>query len=627
MQALDRGHTAIVADLQSSIKDELCLAFLGFGGAVFEVKPSQGASARVQLSKDLAWLSETDRAQLKDLIGLGSFYQTLSPFCSPQHCFTSKNSATRQALSDGLSEVLHVYREAILEVQQRCRHSTTLHITALHVYLERFKTLMPALAHLVHHITEKDLQGCQILHALANLARQSTAEVAACTTRLQWHCFQPLRKHVLAWMLHGELYEGTADFFVSYKHEGSLQQQGTDAGSENAGKAARLDWPKDRRKWHNFRVDHSALPPGMSSETAAGILFVGQVAWLHRKGAATAGDRASFRPVAPWSQAAANEVAAMFNADCYDGPRLGRCVAAARIQAAGVLWGMLVEGGQLQAHLQALKAFYLGGSGDFLAAFLHQVKKIEQHSPGPNTTALLVEAWQEARAASTAAADPLLDKFKIELPMHKAANPDAHLHERLSAAAQKAPKSLAAPAYDSWDGLRLKYTAEEPINQIIPDTVVKKYNVTWQLLAQMSIWQHHHMLSYILNCLLKYFQTDVVDVQSCLFGQRMAAMDTLGGAQRAHAHFIDTVTAHAFLDEPKVMEAISGVLVQCRALSSMVQYWSHTPAGAARNQGIQVKEALANLLGALKTLQGMSRSRAPSLGTLVSSLELCIAGQ
>lgn len=46
------------------------------------------------------------------------------------------------------------------------------------------------------------------------------------------------------------------------------------------------------------------------------------------------------------------------------------------------------------------------------------------------------------------------------------------LQERLSAAAQKQPKSLAAPAYDSWDGLRLKYTAEEPINQVIPDTVL-----------------------------------------------------------------------------------------------------------------------------------------------------------
>lgn len=64
--------------------------------------------------------------------------------------------------------------------------------------------------------------------------------------------------------------------------------------------------------------------------------------------------------------------------------------------------------------------------------------------------------------------------------------------------------------------------------------VVKKYNVVWQLLlrlkraemslhgawqtlkrkdcprkrddAQMATWQQHHMLSYILNCLLKYFQ-------------------------------------------------------------------------------------------------------------------------
>lgn len=61
MHAYDRGQTTLVADLQGSIKDELCLAFLGFGGAVFEIKPSQGASARAKLSKDLAWLSETDR--------------------------------------------------------------------------------------------------------------------------------------------------------------------------------------------------------------------------------------------------------------------------------------------------------------------------------------------------------------------------------------------------------------------------------------------------------------------------------------------------------------------------------------------------------------------------------------
>lgn len=92
-----------------------------------------------------------------------------------------------------------------------------------------------------------------------------------------------------------------------------------------------------------MQVDHSALPPGISSETAAGILFVGQVAWLHRKTAASAGGAAAFAPVAPWSQVAAKEVAAMFTVDCYDGPRLGRCVAAARIQVCFRLnteWGM-----------------------------------------------------------------------------------------------------------------------------------------------------------------------------------------------------------------------------------------------------------------------------------------------
>lgn len=55
-------------------------------------------------------------------------------------------------------------------------------------------------------------------------------------------------------MLHGELYEGTADFFVSYKHDTAVQQQGTD---KNAGRASRLDRTRDRRKWHNFRVSQT----------------------------------------------------------------------------------------------------------------------------------------------------------------------------------------------------------------------------------------------------------------------------------------------------------------------------------------------------------------------------------
>lgn len=37
------------------------------------------------------------------------------------------------------AEVLHLYREAILEVQQREKQSKELHVAAVHIYLQRFK--------------------------------------------------------------------------------------------------------------------------------------------------------------------------------------------------------------------------------------------------------------------------------------------------------------------------------------------------------------------------------------------------------------------------------------------------------------------------------------------------------
>ena len=42
-------------------------------------------------------------------------------------------------------------------------------------------------------------------------------------------------------------------------------------------------------------------------------------------------------------------------------------------QAARELWDMLVQGASLPAHLNALKAYFLLGYGDFLTAFLQEV--------------------------------------------------------------------------------------------------------------------------------------------------------------------------------------------------------------------------------------------------------------
>ena len=66
-------------------------------------------------------------------------------------------------------------------------------------------------------------------------------------------------------------------------------------------------------------------------------------------------------------------------------------------------------------------------------------------------------------------------------------------------------------------------------------------------------------------------QTDVIEVQTAKFMQRMKLVDSLHVAQKAHELYIDTITAQSFLDEPAIMEAISMVLAQCQQLSNGVQ--------------------------------------------------------
>ena len=66
-------------------------------------------------------------------------------------------------------------------------------------------------------------------------------------------------------------------------------------------------------------------------------------------------------------------------------------------------------------------------------------------------------------------------------------------------------------------------------------------------------------------------QTDVIEVQTAKFMQRMKLVDSLHLAQKAQELYIDTITAHAFLDEPAIMEAMSLVLAQCQQLNNAVQ--------------------------------------------------------
>ena len=89
------------------------------------------------------------------------------------------------------------------------------------------------------------------------------------------------------------------------------------------------------------QVGGFTLPPGITAETASGILFVGRVAWLRRKlagrdrspTAATAADAG--RRV---GKEAGQAIAHMLQADEFDAPQFSRLVASLRAQVGPLHW-------------------------------------------------------------------------------------------------------------------------------------------------------------------------------------------------------------------------------------------------------------------------------------------------
>ena len=80
----------------------------------------------------------------------------------------------------------------------------------------------------------------------------------------------------------------------------------------------------------------AALPPGINSEVADGILFVGRVAWLQRRNASENGRRRASASAAVQDAVAMEhprqELNAILRADVLDAPRLSRAIAAMHAQ-------------------------------------------------------------------------------------------------------------------------------------------------------------------------------------------------------------------------------------------------------------------------------------------------------
>ncbi|CAL5227089.1 g9995 [Coccomyxa viridis] len=588
----------------ASILQELLLALLGYDGDVFVESRGERAekggksvpepwSIGLNVSTEMDWITAPDREGLNSLVALGFHFKVLQDYVEQETSLLPgqrQSSLIRRAIATGLSELLDVYRAAILRMQQQLRRMPSVSMASLNFSLQEFKMLLPALHRMVYQAERDKLSGAQLLRMVHDKSSCGVPALQSCCQRLLWHCNQILLSHVRSWVVHGVLLGGREDFFI----QTALPEQDISSAAPKDDEAGAVEWQQ------GFKVARDALPPYISKDTAESILFIGKAVRVLKQSASSrrpSGEMSALLSMI--TESWTKELRQIQSSALFHRLDLERVISSMQTQVAAHLWDLVSVKAQLVQHLRALKDYFLLARGDFFQGFLSEAEPLLQLPPRLATAdAVLAHAFQLAGSSSSAEEDPLFPNVHVHLddeppkpdspspgstPVHQGALGSHDLH---------------VPSYDAWDGLSLTYDVKWPLHILLTPEVLAKYNALFQHLLRLKrvnaeldaawaslrrqagaeslqsrqpIWDVRLHMAHLLLNLQVYMQVDVVEAQSAAMFERLGKASDFGDAESAHTAFIAALLEQTMLTSPRVADSLTTIYALCTCLCSLAQ--------------------------------------------------------
>lgn len=560
---------------------------------------------------------------------LGHYFARLEAFVDSlcnQTPSTGPASIYHAAFASGLEELLDVYRGAILQVEQRLLRPPTPPLLSLRHFLSDFEVLLPEAASIVQEVQQGQLDAAQLMHLLDRRTRCGIPAVQACAERLLWHCNGVMVKQLESWMVYGILIDPGNEFFIrnAAKSKASIEESSKTVRKREA--TAALEEDLDI-----FQVAEDALPPAMPAELAEGALFVGKSVRILRQAQKKAPaitkcprDRSLSSTCETQIETTADLSAfsqtlrGLQQEDTLRPAALRHAIETLHIKVSGMLWNLIRQKCDLDGQLTALQAYFLLGKGDLYQQLMQDAAGLWARPPAPETaSADWSQAFNQASIDSSAESDPFFSDFSLQWITTAPAMPA----ETLPPWHPGQDTSLHVPAYNQWDGLYLKCTAEWPMQLLLPADVLQKYSAVWQLMfrlrrAHMDLeksWgaltalertmgggnsrsstkkqspfssssspsipprslllclgQLRQKMTHFTSNLALYLRVDVAESAGATLHRSIASAKDFIEADAAHKTYVETLTAQACLDIKQLMAAVEAIFGLIKRLCGVI---------------------------------------------------------
>ncbi|KAL5661666.1 hypothetical protein ACJX0J_028791, partial [Zea mays] len=375
---------------------------------------------------------------IERLISLGFYYRELNRFAtesrdlswiqssidvsSPHSDNTQKGkvrkgSVYRRAIANGITEILSVYRSAVLQVEQNLLSDPLPILATVTHGLNKFEVLLPPLYELVMEIQHKDIKGGQLLNLLHKRCHCGVPELQSCIQRLLWHGHQVMFNQLTSWMVYGILQDQYSEFFIRRQDDRDVENESSQRDVSDKLKQ-KLAKDTSLASWHTgFHVSLDMLPEYIHMRIAESILFAGKAIRVLRNPSPSAtlqdpvirtvgshgmqssvGGSGVPKELANFSNIRAEELLPQAEADKIDSMLkelkhssefhkrpFESAVGSIRTIAANHLWQLVVVRADLNGHLKALKDYFLLAKGDFFQCFLEESRQLMRLPPRQST--------------------------------------------------------------------------------------------------------------------------------------------------------------------------------------------------------------------------------------------------